>query len=354
MLKTVCTGLLPLLILLTGCAKLQIIDEIKIVQSLGYDIEDGKIVGYASYPLFKNTHRGSPLELMKGQSNTIHGVTTSFTTQSQYPIALGQTRTVVVSERFAKEGISDLLHSLARDPMIGSGTIVVVTNQSAKNLLKHSLKQPPYYLSNLIRQNMSDGNSPTTDLHLSLNQLFGEGQDVYLPIVNLERGKLLYMDGVGVFQGDKLKAQLSAKEGSFLKLLTDKKLSGKYEFTLQNKERVLLLFLNGRREISVTKDAAIVSFTLHTVLKEYPTTIRPNHEKEMNDLKRNIEEEIATRISSLIEKLQEEDVDPIGFGEWRRAKQRDWNEDRFYKDIYPNLQVDVNAEVIFTQSGVGT
>ncbi|RCW48361.1 Ger(x)C family spore germination protein [Paenibacillus prosopidis] len=345
---------LSLALVLSGCAKLQIIDEIKIVQSLGYDMEGQAIKGFASYPLYKTTHRGSPLLLMKGQSATVQGITASFTAQSQFPIALGQTRTLVLSEDFAKHRISELIHSLLRDPVMGSNTTVVLTNQTSNKILTHSLKQPPYYFSNLIEQNMKEGNTPTTNLNILLNQYFGEGQDIFLPIVNIDPDGLLHMDGAGIFKREKFTLQINRQEAFFLKLLKDKNLTGQLELATGKNEHILMNLLNGKRNISLTNEKAVVSFVLHVQVKEYPATVNLLDNKEMSDLKSRVEDELQRKIVAVIEKFQSRNVDPAGFGELYRGKLKEWNEEDFYRDTYPKLNFIIHTEVIFSQSGVGS
>lgn len=345
---------LSLFLILSGCAKLKVIDQIKIIQGLGYDIEGQTIKGFALYPLYKNVHRGTPLVLLYGQSETVQGTITSFTSQSQHPIELGQTRTVVLGEAFAKKGISELVGVLVRDPLMGSNTTVILTNQTANRILTHSLKQPPFYLSNLIEQNITDGNTPTTNFHLLLNQYYGEGQDVYLPILKIDPKGLLVMDGVGIFKGDKLQLQINSKEGLMLKLLKDKDIFGRYEFTTKKNEHILMTFLYGERKISPTNDKVVISFTLHTQLSEYPTTTNQLNPHDMSNLKKQIEDDLQNEMKKVLEKFQANHLDPVGFGELYRGKQRNWTEDTFQKQTYPNLHFVVKPEVIFSQSGVGS
>lgn len=345
---------LSLFLVLTGCAKLKVIDQIKIIQGLGYDIEGQTIRGFALYPLYKNTHRGQPLVLLNGRSETIQGTITSFTAQSQHPIELGQTRTVVLGDAFAKKGISELVSMLIRDPLLGSNTKIILTNQTANQVLTHSLKQPPYYLSNLVEQNMMDGNTPSTNFHLLLNQYYGEGQDVYLPIVNIDKTGLLTMDGTGIFKGDKLHMKINSKEGLFLKLLKDSDLTGRYEFTTEKNERILLTILYGKRIFSLLNGKTIISLTLHTQLQEYPASINQLNPNDMKRFKKQIENELQNKIGEILKKFQANGVDPVGFGELYRGKQRDWTEDAFHKKTYPNLHFIVQPEVIFSQSGVGS
>ncbi|MED1791372.1 Ger(x)C family spore germination protein [Brevibacillus nitrificans] len=345
---------LSLFLVLTGCAKLKVIDQIKIIQGLGYDIEGKNIIGFALYPLYKNTHSGNPLILLNGQSDTIQGTITSFTAQSQHPIELGQTRTVVLGDAFAKRGISELVSVLVRDPLLGSNAKVILTNQTASQVLTQSLKQPPYYLANLVEQNITEGNTPITNFHLLLNQYYGKGQDVYLPILNIAEKGLVTMDGTGIFKGDKLHVKIHSKEALLLKLLTDGDLTGKYEFTTDNNERALLSFLYGKRSISLLEDKTVISLTLHTQLQEYPASINPLSPSEMNRFKKQMEEELQSKIKALLTKFQENGVDPVGFGELYRGKQRDWTEEHFQKDTYPSLHFVVKTEVILSQSGVGS
>lgn len=348
-----CVPSLIICLLLTGCVRPYIIDRIKIVQSVGFDIKGDKIQGSASYTSFTKKEK---LFMLTGEALTISGITDPFTSESEYPIANGLLRTIVISESFAKRGIQELVSSIVQDPIISSNAVVMLTEQQASEIVSETLKSPPFYLSHLIKNNLELGNTPLTNSLSLINQYYGEGQDIYLPVLNKDEKGVFHMDGVGVFKGDKLQLLLSNKEGLFIKILKDKRqtVSGTYEFTTEQKDKIYFRMSVGKRKIIIDpQDKAAITLKLNVILRDVPKTIMTRDKHDIQELKKQIEKKLSTEIQSMLEKFQKNGTDPIGFGEINRSKNRNWNGLEFYRTTYPNLKFEVNTEINITQSGVG-
>lgn len=340
-------------ILISGCAKQEIIDRIKILQSVGYDIQGDTFKTSASYASYKKQAR---LRLLTAEAQTFTGVWLPSNTKSDELVVFGQLRTMVISEKFARRSIQELADSLLRDPVISNTATVIIAKKEVSEIMSETLKNPPFYLSELIKQNMENGNTPSTNTHLMLDQYYGEGQDVYVPVLDRDENGVLRMDGAGVFKEDKLRLLLTDKEALFLKILKDKSktMTGSYEFTTKQKEPIYLKILHGKRNISPEQnDTAVISLKLNINLRELPKGKSSVDKRDLHEIKQQIEQHIAGEISALLKKFQMNDVDPIGFGEIYRSKDRNWNEREFKNKTYPNITFEVNPEIIISQSGVG-
>ncbi|MDQ0889650.1 spore germination protein [Paenibacillus sp. V4I9] len=340
--------------LLSGCAKEQIIDRIKLIQSIGCDLQGDTFKVSGTYTAYEKKAR---LFLFNGEVKSFNEILTPFTTQSDHPIAIGQLRTLVISEKMARRGISELASTVVRDPLISNRSTIVLTTDLARDILSETLKYPPIYLSNLIKQNMDTGNTPTTNGHLFLDHYFGEGQDVYLPILVKNPKGVLQMDGAGIFQGEKLKLLLTNKEGLFIKLLKDHKAnitSGIYDFTNDQNEQISFKIIDSKRKMSVINEKAVISLDLQIDIRDYPASFNVFENKnDMLELKKQIENNLTTDIKTMLENFQKNLVDPIGLGHQNSIHQRNWNEQEFTAHIYPNLKFDVQTEVKILLLGVG-
>jgi Ger(x)C family germination protein len=339
--------------LLSGCAQERIIDRIKIIQSMGADIEEETIKMSVSYPTYKNASGEQSKSMLTAKSQTISGNLKTLAAESSQPIELGQLRTWVISEKFASKGLAEVADIINRDSIKSSNATLVITKQDASSIIAETLKNPPFFLSELVQQNMDHGNTPKTNYHSFLNQYFGEGQDVYLPAIKKDQG-LLQMDGIVVLEGDKLKLWLTNKEGLYIKLLKDKALTGQYDFTTEQKEKYSLVILHGKRKIAIAQnEKAAISLKLTIQLREYPEKINILKKHDLHEVKKQIEEEFGSEIKKMLVHLQKNNVDPIGFGEQYRRQHRKYSENEFYDVIYPNLDFEVKMEIIIIHSGVG-
>lgn len=339
--------------LLSGCAQARTVDRINIIQSMGVDIEGETIKMSASYPTYIKASHKQSVSPITAESKIMYGIFTDLTTKSSQPVELGQMRTLVISEKFAREAISELADIINREFIKSSNATIVITKQHASSIISETSKKTPFFLSELIEQNMNHGNTPMTNYHSFVNQYYGEGQDVYLPVINEDQG-LLHMDGVGVFNGDELKLWLTNEEGLYLKFLKDKALTGAYDFMTGPKEMYSFYILRGKSKIAIAQNGnTTISLELSIALREIPKKINIHNKDDSYEVKKKIEEKLSSEIKTMLIRLQKNNVDPIGFGEQYRWQHRKYSEKDFYGKIYPNLDFAVKTKIIILHSGVG-
>ncbi len=339
--------------LLSGCAQERIIDRINIIHSIGLDIEGETIKMSASFPTYKTSSRKESISLLTGEAQTIYGNFAVLAAKSLQPIEIGQTRTLVISEKFARKDVTELADIINRESIKSSNATIVITKQNAGSIISETIKKPSFFLSGLVEQNMAHGNSPRTNYHSFINQYYGEGQDVYLPVINNDQG-LLHMDGIGVFKGDELKLWLTNKEGLYIKLLKDKALTGEYDFTTAQQDKYSLVILRGKRKMAIAQNGkAMISLKLTIELREFPKKVNILKKNDLHEVKKQIEEKFASEIKTMLVLLQKNNVDPIGFGDQYSEQRRKYSENEFYGKIYSNLDFEVKTEIIILHSGVG-
>ncbi|WP_201008816.1 Ger(x)C family spore germination protein [Paenibacillus glycanilyticus] len=339
-------------ILLSGCAQERVVDQINILQYMGVDLEDEKFKLNASYPEYIKASGGQ--SLVTTESNVIYGVYTALTSKSSQPVEMGQMRTLVLNENFAGKYIAEIADIINRQFTKSTRASIVLTDQSTYTIIAEASKKPPFFLSELIDQNMDHGNTPNTNYHTFINQYYGEGQDIYLPVIRVNKG-LFQMDGVSVFRGDDLKLRLNANEGLYLKLLKDKKLAGEYDFIAGTHSMYSFIILHGKSKINVKEDGrqAAISLALSIQLRETPKQMNIQSQGDLNEMKKQIEEKLSSEITTLLIRLKQNRVDPIGFGEKYRRQHQAFKEKEYYEKIYPHLLFEVKTDVHILHAGVG-
>ncbi|MCF6410282.1 Ger(x)C family spore germination protein [Pseudalkalibacillus salsuginis] len=347
--------ILCVLFLIAGCSRNKIVEDLKIIESLGYDLEDNKIKGSAAFSVYYDIPAEAPVKLLTAESETTNGIFTMFTQQVPHPIEIGKTRTIVMGEPYAKEGIKDLMDTLVRDPIMGNNATVVISKQDAAEVLSLAMRYPPYHLSDVIEQNIKYGNTPRTNIHTVLNQYFGAGQDVYLPVLSIYESEKIMVDGLGIFKGNKLVMHLQDREAFLIKIIDDKNIRGTYEFISEQNEKVFLKVMHGKRKVSITnthqKPTVNIKLDLFAFMKDYPKSFDLSKKKDVDKLSTKIEKELNTKIEKLLEEFKKEQVDPLGFGDLVRSEKRDWTQDSF-NDQYPNLEFEIETKIHFLMTGV--
>lgn len=338
-------------ILLSGCAQERVVDQINIIQYMGADLEEDKIKLSVSYPKYIKASGGQ--SLVTTESKVVYGVFTALTGKSSQPVEMGQMRTLVLSENFAKKYITELADIINRQFTKSTKASIVLTDQSTNAMIAEASRKPPFFLSELIEQNMDHGNTPNTNYHTFVNQYYGEGQDIYLPVINLNKG-VFQMDGVAVFKGDDLKVRLNANEGLYLKLLKDKQRTGEYDFLAGANSMYSFIILHGKSKIDVKEDGkTTISLKLAIQLREIPEQMNVRNQGDLQKIKKQIEERLSSEITAMLIRLQQNRVDPIGFGEKYRRQHQAFKEEAYYEKIYPQLLFEVKTNVIILHAGVG-
>ncbi|WP_210609023.1 Ger(x)C family spore germination protein [Priestia flexa] len=336
-----------------GCSRTTIIDDVKIIQTLGYDLENNKIKGTASYPVYvKSMQESHPRKLFTSESNTTTGVFTSFSNQTAHKIDMSQLGSVLVSENFAENGISDLIGNLNSDPNISSNSTLIISNKPASELLEESMDYPPYFLSSVLDQSMRNGNVPFSNLHTISYQYYSEGQDIYIPKMDINEEGMIVSDGVGVFKGDKFALSLNNKESLMLKILVDKiGFNSTYEFTKSDNKSLLIKIVSNHNNsvVEINNSKVTYNFKLNVYLKEQASKL--SGADINNKLTKEIETNIETELKNLLERLKNEEVDPVGVGELFRGVQRNWKKNAFYDRVYPNVKFNITANVNIVNTG---
>ncbi|NBD24908.1 Ger(x)C family spore germination protein [Paenibacillus glycinis] len=340
--------------LLSGCAEQQIVDRIKLIQSIGNDPHGDAIKVTATYLAYEKKAR---MLLLEGDVKSYGEVYTPFASQTDHPIASGQLKTVVINEKLARRGISAVATGIVRDPLISNRAKIVLTPDQASDILAESLNYPPAYLSRLVEQNMRYENTPNTNGHLFLDQYFGAGQDVFLPVLTKDGKGALRMDGVGVFRGDRLKLLLNNEQALFIKLLKEKDVevrSSRYSFKNEQNKLISFRIIHSAHKVTVHNESALISLKLDIDLGDYPANLNVILiDRDMREVKEQIERRLAADMKAILENFQKNEVDPVGIGNLYRAHHRGWNEQTFYARQYPNLKFEVRTEVKIQLLGVG-
>jgi len=384
--KFIITILVSLVIctLLSGCVPRSIIDELGITHTIGIDEENGKLTATVLYPNYTNSNKASVIKTAADNPSTLKS---NLGHKSQSQIVLGQIRTFVLGDSYSKAGISRVLETICKDATIGNITFVV-SDTKAEDIIKGLKPAPPLYLSHLLETSVLHEGTPETNIHTLVSQYYGSGIDIYLPNISFDNEKQLVVSGLSIFKGEKLKLTISNKEAFLFKLMNDKNKSGYYDITLPTKDNqkgkdndkeqkhnrdkkqgdidgkqpgnennFALKSLYGKHKITLHKkgneNTISMNLTLNVELKGIPESIQIEKKEDYQYLKKSMEKIIANDIETLLKKLQQNEVDPFGFGIIYRSESKEWNEKEFYQKIYPKMAFSVKTDLILRQLGVG-
>ncbi|WP_245638859.1 Ger(x)C family spore germination protein [Priestia koreensis] len=357
--KKLGTILVLLLLTLTGCSNQEIVDEIQIVNSFGYDYEDGEIKGTILYPLFKYGATEEP-SLIAAKTKTTFDVPAKLDNKSPLPIADGQLRSLLLGESFAKHGLRNTINTISRNPNLGRTLQLAISEGSAHELLSSVTRKKisdTQYINKLIEQNIRLESFPRTNFQIFLFNFFAEDRDAFLPYLKSEKNAIK-LNGIALFKKYQFVDVIPMKHAFIFKLLDDGSKNGRYmmnvkkgnhkgQIALQNLYTKRKYYLKGTRE----QPEIQIVLKIDGKLQEYPYWINVNNPENVKLISKQLKNKIESESHSIINHIQKLDVDPLGFKDFIRSRTRHYNHERI-RSIYKDIPISVRVDVTLVQTGI--
>ncbi|MFX3646881.1 MAG: Ger(x)C family spore germination protein [Paenibacillus sp.] len=358
--------IVTIMFLLSSCKDTNIINNISLVLTSAYDIQDSHIHNSVLIGEYSDKDK-SDVKLMEIDSANSFDVVARMNMQSKEPIEYGQLRVMVLGETYARQGIGDILRVLLHNTKVSRRMQFAVAEGKALDIIKASMPfHDPLYLMKLIEQNANYANLPHSSLHQTLFQYFSKGQDIYLPRLTLNKQQKIELNGLVIFKGEVATLQITEEEGLCLKLLTENAKNGKFlvpitsvpnlEMSSQKEHHYALLkILSSSVKHRWSSDRS--SETLDTIIRINASIIKDSQNdfllssKDMKALEYEVQKYIESKINQLVRKCQSENVDPAAFGDYVRSRSRHWNSQTFYKN-YPTMDIPVHVDLNLVQDGI--
>lgn len=358
--KKVLRGASPamLTLALCGCGSSQIVDRISLVQTAGYDRQDGKIV--TSMLIGEYTEQDkTKVKLLETDSYNSYDMVPLLNRQTNKPIEYGQMKLMLFGKAYAEHGISHVLRMLSRDVKVQNRCLLAVADTSARETMAATAdSDDTLFLTNMIEQNSRTAELPGKNLQEVMYGYYGEGRDFYLPYITMNSHRRPQAGGIALFKEDRMVAVAKGTEMLYLKLLSEKTRAGMLLVPLEAKEGsdqyLLLRILNSRPSWTLRTDGPAPSFriALHMTvgIKSISDSIKIEDVSQAAHMERTIERFIQNGLSEFIAKCQKLRIDPAGFGDYARTHRRHWDGDAFYA-AYPTMKTEVRVRAKLMQSG---
>lgn len=345
---------------LSACADRKIVNEIVLVSAISFDTVSDGIKSAALIANFKEQGK-TELKVLHTESISNNGTLPRLNTRTKDPLEKGQLRMVLFGKTHAEKGTGTEIHNLLRDPKISSRLQLGVADGDASELLeiiKNS--QEPFFLSDMIEQNMRNGNLPSMNLHESLFNYYGEGRDMFLPYFKIDHGEVI-IDGLALFRSDQKITEISMKDAFLLKMLIQNSKNGNYMVPVageasdkQVEDFILLRSMHSKANYIVNKVNQIPSISirlkLETELQDVPDWVVLRTEEQLTQLEKTMGSYFKTEIEKFLSLLKENKVDPVGLGDLVRSRSKEWSAQDFEK-IYQEIETTVSVQVKIVNTG---
>nr|WP_082892072.1 hypothetical protein [Sutcliffiella horikoshii] len=192
---------------LVGCTpEPKILEDIQLVQSVGYDLkEEDEYIGTAGSSFVPPGENASPTDVtLTADGKTVKQIRQRMQAISAKPIEIGRLGVIIFSQEVAEAGIETIVDNYQRDPHIGRDIHLVVSQNKASEIFQSNYiesEDVSQYIIDVISQNI-DRTLPKMNLHHYLFQYYAEGYDPFMPMIS-KRGNQIEVIGVALFNEDK-------------------------------------------------------------------------------------------------------------------------------------------------------
>nr|WP_276357104.1 Ger(x)C family spore germination protein [Cohnella sp. YIM B05605] len=281
------------------------------------------------------------------------------------PLFLGHLRVIVVSEKIARRGFSNLNDYLRRNPEVRRMAWMMISAGKAEEVIRTHPpleRVPTMYVISTLDNAARTGKFPQTFAGMFWSNSSKKGQEGVLPYVRLKEEQTLEIAGLAMFRSDRMVAsssplQIAAYMG--IKHINP----GGYRGIVQIGGDSLTIYSTHRSsKIRVRIRDGQPAFTVDigieaNVEEKSNESVSLSNETILRELEKIGGQSTQELYQGLVEKTQQYGSDIFGFGEYVRAKKPGfWNAQVKTKEkwqrMYKEASIDVNLKIHIRRIGM--
>jgi spore germination protein len=354
-----------MIFVLTGCAEQRIIDDLALINAVGYDVTDNEknpLKLTVTFPFItKDGNYDRKTIIVAGKSSK--DAREKVRLKTNLRLESGQVRVSLYGQELAKQGMLLYIQSLVRDPSIGTRAKLALAEDKASDVLLLQIKsegQNATYLEQFLTKLNRENLRTNYNIYQFLRDYYDDGIDPILPVFKVEKNNIVY-NGIGLFHEDKLVEILKPSEARYLFLFREEMKQGNFveQIDVGGEEKASIMLNYELKEHRIHVQSTSKSSKKATIYIELiGDVIEYTGKEEVSDpkIQKKIENIITKKINQegkeLIVKLQNLQVDPLGITRYVRNKMnyKDWkalDKDQFYQD----MDIKIEANIILNSSG---
>lgn len=271
---------------------------------------------------------------------------------------IGHTHQLLFSDRLARTiGIEDILDYFKREFRFQRVAELAVVQGEAGKVLE---MQPPLeenaatYIENVLMETSGSELHATIDFGGYLVIDADEGIEPVLPRLVVKEDNLI-TGGAAILRSGKMVGWLSPKEARAYTILRNKFRFGRYVVNHPNnpeeKVTVRIRSAEAKHKVELKGEALRISTKIvggYETL-EFTGTGAPS-KKLVPKLEQAVAQTLVEDTMALIRKTQSLKADTVGYGRLVRAKYPDYWDKIRWSEIYPQLEIEVTADIQWTQT----
>ena len=354
------------LFVLTGCPDYRELTDMAIASSIGLDIKDGNYNVIVHVLDAKKTGEKdvSPnIKIYESSGKTLHEALRKIVLESPQKLYVGHLNSFVISERFAKEGISKIFDFILRDSEVEKSFNLIVTKNNINEIMNINNSD-----SNVPLQDISKSIDLSTNIEGSTSSITFDrfiesvmkiGIDPVLPVILIkdeDDKKTISLDEqIAIFKDDKLVSYLN-KDNTFIYNLLNNNLSSSvfsFKCDKSNYGSIEILDYSSNYYYDFDLNKIITEVDIVSSLSELNCNMNIENNKIMDEIEIRIKNELSKNINNFFNEIKKSESDILGIEQYIYR-----NNYLFYEknknnisELLSNSEIDLNLNITIEQIG---
>lgn len=371
--------IIVILILLTGCSDYRELSDMAIASSIGIDIKDGMYeittqVLNTSMKSSENTNSSSP-EIIVYHSNgkTIHEALRNLVLESPKKLYAGHLETVVVSNKIAKEDISEIFDLFLRDTEVSKDFKILVSKDAKvsdiMSLITPYETIPAENISSSIEYSSKEqGHISDITFDKFVSNVLQTGVDAVIPAITIKENstineeinpeiRLVIVNKLGIFKNTKFLTYLTESASLGYNLIYGDIVSNVISFKCDKNtySSVELLKNSSKLTYDINTNTVNIDVFIKSAISELNCNIDIKKESEIKKLEQKLTDSIKSIMNDLIDEAKEyNESDFLGIG--KHIYQNNYiyyknNKDNI-KDMIKSMKRNIKIKTEIIQKGI--
>ena len=354
------------LFVLTGCSDYRELTDMAIASSIGLDIKDGNYNVIVHVLDAKKTGEKdvSPnIKIYESSGKTLHEALRKIVLESPQKLYVGHFNSFVISESFAKEGISKIFDFILRDSEVEKSFNLIVTKNNINEIMNINNSD-----SNVPLQDISKSIDLSTNIEGSTSSITFDrfiesvmkiGIDPVLPVILIkdeDDKKTISLDEqIAIFKDDKLVSYLN-KDNTFIYNLLNNNLSSSvfsFKCDKSNYGSIEILDYSSNYYYDFDLNKIITEVDIISSLSELNCNMNIENNKIMDEIENKIKNELSKNINNFFNEIKKSESDILGIEQYIYR-----NNYLFYEknknnisELLSNSEIDLNLNITIEQIG---
>lgn len=372
LLRIVCSlaGLVILIIAMIAGQNVPLHQRV-LVQGVGIDRTDS---GYQVTVQAASTSASASVEIYQADGVSVYDALNNITLVSGKSPFYNHNSIIIFGRSCGEAGLNDVMDFFIRHHQTRPAENIFFAKEKAADLLTlktdaqlsmngQQLQTNQYVLAQQIEQLASAGNLDSQLLKAQVadvaTALYGDGRDAALPVLVIQEGKEIAVEGCAVFRGDRLAGMLDRELTSGMKAVNNKLTGGAVTVDLTDKSRATLSFLNSSCKVQSELREGTPHFSLSLTCSMNIDEITHTGSKPMSPEDfQQINEASSKKIQAVVERAIETSVkeyhsDVMSFSTTLMRQQTAWWKQHHaqWSDVLPSVTYDVTVDATVASEG---